>query len=173
MSRWREPRPNSSPYITPEGYSNLQSELQELWQRRVEVTKAVAAAAAEGDRSENAEYIYRKKELRGLDSRIGYLQRRMPDLKVVSEVSDTTKIFFGAWVTLKDESGKTIRYRIAGADELDNSQEYISVDSPLARILLGRSCNDEVSHNIGSTSKIYCILAVHYDAAAGKDLRAP
>ncbi|MBT7953491.1 MAG: transcription elongation factor GreB, partial [Gammaproteobacteria bacterium] len=88
MSRWREPKPSSSPYITQDGYSALESELQELWQRRVEVTRALTAAAAEGDRSENAEYIYRKKELRGIDSRIGYLQRRMPKLKVVSRVED-------------------------------------------------------------------------------------
>lgn len=163
MSRWREPQPNSSPYITPEGYSILQTELQELWKRRAEVTRALTAAAAEGDRSENAEYIYRKKELRGLDSRIGYLQRRMPGLKVVSEVSDTSKIFFGAWVTLVDDSGKETRYRIVGPDELDNSQERISVDSPLARALLRKSCDDEVSHNIGSKALNYYILAIHYD----------
>ena len=164
MSRWREPQPNSSPYITPEGYSILESELQELWKRRVEVTKALTAAAAEGDRSENAEYIYRKKELRGLDSRIGYLQRRMPRLKIVAEVSDTSKIFFGAWVTLEDESGKELLYRIVGPDELDNSQEHISVDSPMARGLLRKSCDDEVTHNIASVAQNYHILAIHYNS---------
>ena len=103
MSRWLPPTPASSPYITAEGYQRLESELQALWDRRKDVTKALTAAAAEGDRSENAEYIYRKKELREIDRRIRYLQTRMPKLKVVSEVGDKNRIFFGAVVTIENE----------------------------------------------------------------------
>jgi len=162
MSRWRAPRAKSSPYITPEGYSALESELGKLWQKRAEVTKALAAAAAEGDRSENAEYIYRKKELRSIDSRIGYLQKRMPSLKIVSTVSNSSRIFFGAWVRLEGNSGKEVSYRIVGADELDNGQEYISIDSPLARALLGKSQDDEISLNMGPSKHHYYIVSIHY-----------
>ncbi len=163
MSRWRPPKAKSSPYITPEGYKALESELRELWQQRAEVCKALAAAAAEGDRSENAEYIYRKKELRGIDSRIGYLQRRMPSLKIVSNVNDTSQVFFGAWVTLEDDSGEEVSYRIVGSDELHNGPYHISIDSPLARVLLGKSRDDEVNLNIGSKQQHYYILAIHYN----------
>ncbi|MFT5396010.1 MAG: transcription elongation factor GreB, partial [Gammaproteobacteria bacterium] len=114
MGRWRPPAPQSAPYITPEGYRKLELENAALWTKRNIVAKAVTAAAAEGDRSENAEYIYRKKQLREIDSRIGYLQRRMPKLTVVRDVQDITRIFFGAWVTIEDESGKERRHRIVG-----------------------------------------------------------
>ena len=106
MGRYRPPAPPSSLYITHDGYLSLQNELNGLWKRRTAVTKALAAAAAEGDRSENAEYIYRKKELREIDRRIRYLQKRLPALKVVSEPpTDSRQIYFGAWVTLEDEQG--------------------------------------------------------------------
>jgi transcription elongation factor GreB len=163
MSRWRAPKAKSSPYITPEGYKALESELKDLWQRRVEVTRALSAAAAEGDRSENAEYIYRKKELRGIDSRIGYLQRRMPDLKIVSKVDDISKVFFGAWVTLEDDSEKKCCYRIVGPDELDSERGHISIDSPLARALLGKVCDDEVRLELGANVQNHCILKINYD----------
>jgi transcription elongation factor GreB len=162
MSRWREPPPKSSPYITAEGYNALELEIKQLWLRRADVTKAVTAAAAEGDRSENAEYIYRKKELRGIDSRITYLQKRMPDLKIVSEVDDQSRIFFGAWVDLVNEQEEEMNYRIVGSDELDNSKEYISVDSPLARALLGKSCDDEINLKLGPKVHNYYIRAIHY-----------
>ena len=163
MSRWRPPREKSSPYITPEGYQALESEMQGLWTRRAEVTKAITAAAAEGDRSENAEYIYRKKELRGIDSRIGYLQRRMPELNIVSEVSNTEKIFFGAWVTLENDDEQELRYRIVGADELDAENNYISVDSPLAKLLLGKGVDEEVTLKTGESTQTYYILAINYE----------
>ncbi|MEQ1530362.1 MAG: transcription elongation factor GreB, partial [Methylococcales bacterium] len=100
MSRWRPPRPKSSPYITAQGYQTLEAELRSLWDRRRHVTEALTAAAAEGDRSENAEYIYRKKELRGIDSRIHYLQKRLPSLTIVSQPpEDLERIYFSAWVT--------------------------------------------------------------------------
>lgn len=112
MGRWRPPRPKSSPYITREGFTALQDELKALWQRRGDVVKALAAAAAEGDRSENAEYIYRKKELREIDRRIRYLQKRLPVLKVVSEApANQAQVFFGAWVTLENEAGDAVKYR--------------------------------------------------------------
>ena len=145
MARWRAPSPKSSPYITREGYVTLEMELRALWQRRAGVTQALAAAAAEGDRSENAEYIYRKKELREIDRRIGYLQKRMPDLKVISESpAEATRVFFGAWVTLEDDKGEETEYRIVGPDEFDPAKRYISVDSPLAQALLKKVVDDEV-----------------------------
>ena len=105
MGRWRPPAPTSSPYITAAGFAGLQQELKDLWLRRRDVVKALAAAAAEGDRSENAEYIYRKKELGGLDRRIRYLQKRLPALKVVREFANGDVIFFGATVELRDAAG--------------------------------------------------------------------
>src|SRR3972149_3488673 len=136
MSRWRPHSPSSSPYITPEGYQRLESELPALWGRRKDVTKALPAAAAEGDRSENAEYIYRKKELGGIDRRIRYLQQRMPKLKVVSKVGDKNRIFFGAIVTIENEDSEKSTYRIVGADEIDADKNYISIDSPMRKALL-------------------------------------
>lgn len=164
MSRWKPPRPKASPYITPEGYALLEAELQALWQKRKGVVSALSAAAAEGDRSENAEYIYRKKELRGIDSRIHYLQKRLPDLQVVQEKpSDQTRVFFGARVTLEeDESGEEVSYRIVGADEWDKQVGGISIDSPLARAILKKTVDDEVlvSNEVKETR--YWVLAIDY-----------
>ncbi|MBT8423251.1 MAG: transcription elongation factor GreB, partial [Gammaproteobacteria bacterium] len=103
MGRWRPKLPPSSPYITAAGYAALQEEDKALWQKRAGVVKALAAAAAEGDRSENAEYIYRKKELAGIDRRIRYLQRRLPTLQIVREFANRDAVFFGAWVTLEQD----------------------------------------------------------------------
>jgi len=137
MSRYRPPAEKKSPYITPEGMHALEREQKEIWLRRREVVSALAAAAAEGDRSENAEYIYRKKELRELDRRIRYLQKRLPELKMVSEKpASSDRVFFGATVSLKEENESIQVYRIVGADELDLADHYISIDSPLARALL-------------------------------------
>ena len=163
MTRWRPPSEKSSPYITREGYAALQTELQGLWKRRDGVTKALAAAAAEGDRSENAEYIYRKKELREIDRRIGYLQRRMPDLKVVSECpAESTRVFFGAWVTLEDSAGHDTEYRIVGPDEFEPARNYISMDSPLARALLKKAVDDEVRVKTPAGEAHYFIVKVRY-----------
>ena len=146
MGRYRPPAPKSSPYITGAGYQSLVDELQALWQRRSGVTKALAAAAAEGDRSENAEYIYRKKELREIDRRIRYLQKRLPNLKVVDTVpGEPDRVFFGAWVTLEDENGDELTCRIVGADEFDPKRNWISVDSPMAKALLKRQVDEEFS----------------------------
>ena len=163
MGRWRPPAPKSAPYITPVGYKKLEEESAALWTKRHEVTKALAAAAAEGDRSENAEYIYRKKQLREIDSRIAYLQRRMPKLTVVKDVQDRKRIFFGAWVVLEDETGEESCHRIVGADEFDQNEKYITVDSPLAKLLLGKTLDDEVSLECRGVKKNYIIVNIEYD----------
>ncbi|NND36854.1 MAG: transcription elongation factor GreB [Gammaproteobacteria bacterium] len=162
MPRWRPPPPRSSPYITPAGYAALERDLKDLWTRRADVVKALAAAAAEGDRSENAEYIYRKKELGGIDSRIRYLQKRMPSLNVVRETPAQDRIFFGATVTLEREGGEEVSYRIVGADEADASTGSISVDSPLARGLLKKQVDDDVEVTIGERRELYTIIEIRY-----------
>lgn len=164
MSRWRPPQPKSSPYITRKGYQALEQELRALWDKRKEVTEALAAAAAEGDRSENAEYIYRKKELRGIDRRIHYLQRRLPALKVVDQApTDQDRIYFGAWVTLENAEGEEVTYRIIGADELDPAKQYISLDSPLARALMKKTFDDEIVITIGDLPVRYTVLDIAYE----------
>ena len=163
MGRYRPPQPKSSPYITLDGYQALQDELEALWKRRHLVTKALTAAAAEGDRSENAEYIYRKKELREIDRRVRYLQKRLPDLKVVREQpGDTSAIFFGAWVRLEDERGDESVFRIVGPDEFDVSKEYISMDAPMARALMKKRVDDEVIVHTPQGEKLYYVVEISY-----------
>jgi transcription elongation factor GreB len=163
MTRYRPPQPRKSPYITREGFKALELESRGLWIRRAEVTKALAAAAAEGDRSENAEYIYRKKELREIDRRIRYLQKRLPELKVVEgSPADPGRIFFGAWVTLEDETGRELRYRIVGPDELDPERGHISMDSPVARALLKKAVEDEVTVLAPGGEQVYLVMGVAY-----------
>jgi transcription elongation factor GreB len=163
MGRYRPPEKRSSPYITPAGYRTLAEELEALWQRRTRVTRALAAAAAEGDRSENAEYIYRKKQLREIDRRIRYLQKRLPDLKVVNTPpTDRRKIFFGASVTLEDDAGSESVYRIVGADEFDPAKHWISVDAPLARALLAKTLNDEVRVNTPGGEVNFVVISIDY-----------
>jgi transcription elongation factor GreB len=168
MARYRPPAPPKSPYITPRGFRSLKSEEQRLWVRRRKVTSALAAAAAEGDRSENAEYIYRKKELREIDRRIRYLQKRLPDLTVVHEPpGDRRRIFFGAWVRLEDNQGRQTQYRIVGPDEFDLKRACISVDSPLARALLKKTVDDEVTVTTPKGAMTYYVVAVSYTAPPG------
>lgn len=162
MPRWRPPPPKSSPYITPDGYQALQDELPALWRQRAGVVQALAAAAAEGDRSENAEYIYRKKELAGLDRRIRYLQKRLPELKVVREAPAGGRVFFGAWVTLEREDGSEVEYRIVGADETDARRGFISIDSPLARALLKKAPGDEVALELGDGRQLLWLTGLRY-----------
>lgn len=153
----------SSPYITAQGMAQLNGELEARWQRRRDVVKALSAAAAEGDRSENAEYIYRKKELRGIDRRIRYLQKRMPDLRVIAESpDDSDTVFFAAWVRLEREEGDEVEYRIVGPDEIDQQKGNISLDSPLAKALLGKQVDDEVTIHVLEGRKTYAILAIRY-----------
>ena len=164
MGRYRAPAPKSSLYITRQGFLALQDELNGLWKRRAQVTRALAAAAAEGDRSENAEYIYRKKELREIDRRVRYLQKRLPALKVVAAPpTDTTRVFFGARVTLEDEDGTEASYRIVGPDEFDTARGWISMDSPMAKALMKKCLDDEVVVHTPSGNICYYITAVRYD----------
>ena len=153
----------SSPYVTAQGMTHLNEELEARWQRRRDVVRALSAAAAEGDRSENAEYIYRKKELRGIDRRIRYLQKRMPDLRVIAESPDDgDTVFFAAWVRLEREQGDEVEYRIVGPDEIDQQKGNISLDSPLAKALLGKQVDDEVTIQVLEGRKTYAILAIRY-----------
>ena len=147
MGRYRPHRTSGSPYITPEGEAALRTELHALWKvERPEVTKAVSAAAANGDRSENGDYIYGKKRLREIDSRVRFLRKRLNALTVVSEpLGERNKIWFGAWVTIEDETGEEQRWRIVGPDEFEVSEGRISCDSPLGRALLGKSLDAEVA----------------------------
>jgi len=164
MSRYRPPQPKTSPYITREGYETLEQEQKSLWQRRKHVTRAVTAAAAEGDRSENAEYVYRKKELREIDRRIRYLQKRLPDLKIVDTIPDNPRqIFFGAWVSLQDEQEEEHTYRIVGPDEFDTRTEYISMDSPMARALIKKEIDDEIVVQTPKGAIHYWVMDVKYN----------
>ena len=131
-------------YITPEGYAALEAELERLWKvERPKVVGEVADAAALGDRSENAEYIYGKKKLREIDRRIRFLSKRLDELTVVTPgEAGRERVFFGAWVTVEDEEGERATYRIVGPDEFDTARRWISVDSPLARALLGKAVGD-------------------------------
>ncbi|MFC1311265.1 MAG: transcription elongation factor GreB [gamma proteobacterium symbiont of Ctena orbiculata] len=132
--------------------------------RRRKVTQALAAAAAEGDRSENAEYIYRKKELREIDWRIRYLQKRVPVLKVVNQLpSDQRQVFFSARVRLQCKDGNEQSYRIVGPDEIGIQADYISLDSPLAQALMGRSLDDQVTVETPNGTKQYWIVDIRYD----------
>ena len=162
MGRWRPPAPKSAPYITEPGYKKLEEESAALWEKRNEVAKILAAAAAEGDRSENAEYIYRKKQLREIDSRIGYLQRRMPKLTIVKEVEDQSRVFFGAWVTLEDEDGEEKQYRIVGADEFDQHESYITVDAPLSKLLLGKTLDVEIKLEKEGEVQYFVVTQIEY-----------
>jgi transcription elongation factor GreB len=164
VSRYRAPQPKSSPHITREGYDRLKAEYHELYNvRRPEVVRALAAAAAEGDRSENAEYIYRKKELREIDRRVRYLQVRIPDLKVVdTKPADASRVFFGATVEIADDKGEMKTYRIVGPDETDASKGCISVDSPLARAMLKHAEGDVVKAELPGGQAEIEIVAVKY-----------
>ncbi|MDD2051199.1 transcription elongation factor GreB [Pseudomonas putida] len=164
MSRYRPPRSAGTALITPEGEARMRAELHELWHvRRPQVTQSVSEAAAQGDRSENAEYTYGKKMLREIDSRVRFLTKRLESLKVVSErPSDPNKVYFGAWVTIEDEEGKEARYRIVGPDELDLKQNLISIDSPLARALIGKALDTEVCVQTPTGEQWVCITAIDY-----------
>jgi transcription elongation factor GreB len=166
MGRWRPPVPDSSPYITPGGFEVLQQELDNLWLRRRQVVMALSEAAAEGDRSENAEYIYRKKELGGLDRRIHYLQKRLPVLNVVRDSHRGDAIYFGATVELRDEAGDILTYRVVGPDETDASSNAISMDSPLAKALLTRRVDDEVVLITGEKTSHLVVVSIRYELRA-------
>ncbi|QDH69800.1 transcription elongation factor GreB [Marilutibacter alkalisoli] len=165
MSRWRPPPPRSTAIITRAGFERLRTELDELWRvKRPEVVRALAAAAAEGDRSENAEYTYRKKQLGEIDRRVRYLSKRLPALKVVDTLpADPEAVFFGAVVEIENlDSGECRRYRIVGPDETDAGLGWISIDSPLARAMLKKRCDDEFEAQLPGGIARYVIAGVEY-----------
>ena len=164
MSRRRAPVAKQTPYITPEGEKRLRDEFERLWhEERPRVTREVTEAAAQGDRSENAEYIYGKKRLREIDARVEFLDKRLEELTVVRDVpADDGTIFFGAWVRLEDENGEERVYRIVGPDEFDVEQGRISVDSPLGRALMRKQEGDAVVVRRPRGDATYEILDVRY-----------
>jgi len=164
MSRYRPPQKPGSKYITPEGKKRLSDEFEYLWrEKRTEVTAALAAAAAEGDRSENAEYIYRKKQLREIDARIHHLKNRLEHIVVVdSKPDDESRVFFGAWVRLEDEEGHITEYRIVGPDEFDSGRGMISMDAPVARALMKKAEGDEVVVKRPKGDAVFTIVCVQY-----------
>ena len=164
MGRFRLPAQPGSQYITPAGAQRLRAELDELWLReRPQVTAAVAAAAAQGDRSENAEYTYGKRRLREIDRRVRFLRARLDGMTVVSEPPrERSRVFFGALVTLESEPGNVCRYRIVGPDEFDMQHEYLSMDSPLGKALLGKRLADEVELQLEHGTQSYRIIGIEY-----------
>ncbi|ERS11005.1 transcription elongation factor GreB [Marinobacter sp. EN3] len=163
------PSGNNRPrYITPEGEQALRDELQFLWKvKRPEVTQAVREAAALGDRSENAEYIYGKKQLREIDRRVRFLSKRLDEVSVVDRLpEDRSRVFFGAWVTIEDADGSEQEYRIVGADEFDLEKGYLSINSPLARALIGKHLDDEVSVRTPEGWKQVVITDIRYQMAS-------
>ncbi len=164
MGRYRPPRKRGSRYITPEGEKALREELHQLWKvERPQVTSAVHEAAKNGDRSENGDYIYGKRRLREIDSRVRFLNKRLDELEIVTRTpDDTNRIFFGAWVTLEDEDGEEKRWRIVGPDEFELSDGKLSMDSPMARSLLGKRVDDEVVVHSPSGERRYYVVEIDY-----------
>jgi transcription elongation factor GreB len=166
MGRYRPPRPKGSYYITPEGESAMREELRQLWKiERPQVTSVVHEAAKNGDRSENGDYIYGKKRLREIDSRVRFLTKRLESLNVVHDTpNNVNKVFFGAWVTVEDENGEKKTYRIVGPDEFDLSRDQLSMDSPLAKALLGKNIDDEIVFESPIGKRVMVITEIRYHA---------
>jgi transcription elongation factor GreB len=167
VSRYRPTEKPGSQFITPAGAARLKQELDALWkEERPRVTQAVSEAAAQGDRSENAEYTYGKKRLREIDRRVRFLRKRLDGMTVVDQKpSDPKRVFFGAWVTLEDDDGKRFRHRIVGPDEFDMAPGYISMDAPLARALMRRALDDEVKVALPGGERLYFIVGISYEIA--------
>ncbi|MBV6417949.1 MAG: Transcription elongation factor GreB [Steroidobacteraceae bacterium] len=164
MSRFRPRATPGSRFITPEGHARLKAELDQLWRiERPQVTQAVSEAAAQGDRSENAEYTYGKRRLREIDRRVRFLRQRLDGMVVVDRPpSDRTRVFFGAWVALEADDGRELRVRIVGPDEFDAAPGYVSMDAPLAKALLAKRQGDEVTVHAPEGERAYVILGVEY-----------
>jgi transcription elongation factor GreB len=171
MTRYRKVEPAGSRYATAEGARRLRDELDHLWRvQRPQVTRAVAEAAAQGDRSENAEYIYGKKQLREIDRRVRHLRKRLEGMVVVSRPpDDRSRIYFGAWVRLEDEDGREIEFRIVGPDEIDAARRHVSMDAPLARLLMGRRRDDEVSAEVPGGRRTYVVTEIRYEEPGAPD----
>ncbi len=164
MSRYRPPRPKSSPHITPTGAATLQAELKYLWkEKRPEVTRKVAEAAAQGDRSENADYIYGKRRLAEIDRRVRYLRKRLDEMQVVDQPpANKNIVYFGAYVTLEDDDGAASEYQIVGPDEFELKAGKLSMDSPMARSMLGKALDDEIAVQTPAGKQTYYITAIEY-----------
>ena len=164
MGRFRAAAPAASKYITPEGAQRLREELQQLWRHeRPRVTQAVSEAAAQGDRSENAEYTYGKRRLREIDRRVRFLRKRLEGMVIVDQPpADRGKVYFGAWVTVESDDGTQARYRVVGPDEFDREPGFISMDSPLGRALLRRSLDDELTVELPAGSRSLVIVEIDY-----------
>ncbi len=181
MSRYRPPTPPGSKYITPEGAQRLRDELDQLWlDERPRVTMAVSEAAAQGDRSENAEYTYGKKRLLEIDRRVRFLRKRLEGMIIVdgdaragSVRRDPNRVYFGAWVELEqtapaqarpEQTGPRRWYRIVGPDEFDMASDYVSMDSPLGRSLFGKQLGDDVTVELPAGTVTLTITTVRYGA---------
>ena len=165
MGRYRPPRPKSSPYITAEGAAKMRAELRQLWKvERPQVTQVVHEAAKNGDRSENGDYIYGKRRLREIDSRVRYLTKRLEDATIVEDKPrDPSKVFFAAWVTVEDEeTGEQQTYRLVGADEIDPKLNWISIDSPMARALIGKSIDDDAHVKTPAGDRRFIVTGIRY-----------
>jgi transcription elongation factor GreB len=167
MGRYRPPRPSGSRYITPEGEQTLRAELHQLWKvERPQVTAVVHEAAKNGDRSENGDYIYGKRRLREIDSRVRFLSKRLDELEIVDRPpADQSRVYFGAWVTVEDEDGNEQTYRIVGPDEFDLSENKLSMDSPLARALIKKQLDDEVIFSSPNGKRELYITGIRYQSA--------
>ncbi len=165
MGRWRPSEKPGSQYSTPEGAARLRAELDELWRvERPRVTEAVTAAAAQGDRSENAEYTYGKKRLREIDRRVRFLRKRLDGMVIVDKApSDPRRVYFGAWVEIESSSAELREVRIVGPDEFDMHPHYVSMDSPLGRALLGRKLDDEVRLETPGGLRSYIVVGIRYE----------
>ncbi len=168
MTRFRRSEPAGSQYATPEGARRLRDELDHLWRvLRPQVTRAVQEAAAQGDRSENAEYIYGKRQLREIDRRVRFLRKRLEGLVVVDRPpDDPSRVFFGAWVTLEDEAGELTEFRIVGPDEIDPARRYVSMDAPLSRALMGKRRDAEIRIEVPGGRKSYVVVKIQYAPGA-------
>lgn len=173
MARYRPPPPKRSRYITPEGAARLRREHDHLWKtKRPAVTRAVAEAAAQGDRSENAEYIYGKKQLAEIDRRLRYLNKRFDEMQIVAQMpDDTSRIHFGADFTLTDGSGARARYRLVGPDEIGFAPGNLSMDSPLGKAVLGKRVGDAISVQAPAGARYYEITNIAY--RSGEQKRSP
>jgi transcription elongation factor GreB len=168
MSRYRPPEAPKSNYLTAEGEARMRQELDFLWrEERPLVTRQVSEAAALGDRSENAEYIYGKKRLREIDRRVRYLRKRLESAVVVRTVpSNMEKIYFGAWVTLDTEDGSSHEYRIVGPDEVGDKPGYVSMDAPLGRAMMGKQLDDDIAVSSPAGRVRYTIAEIRYTMPA-------
>ncbi|MEZ5498386.1 MAG: transcription elongation factor GreB [Steroidobacteraceae bacterium] len=165
MSRYRPPTKPGSRFITAAGERCLRAELDQLWRHeRPQVTAAVSAAAAQGDRSENADYTYGKRRLREIDARVRFLRKRLEGMVIVSDPpTDRSRIYFGAWVILENDAGDRRRLRIVGPDELAHDGEYVSMDAPLPRALMGKQVDEEVTVAVPEGERSYVIVAIGYE----------